>query len=188
LAGVLFCIVFGATGIAFFLPQIIKSFGYSNTVVGFLSAVPYFTGVVTMVLWARRSDAKRERVWHMSAAMLFGTVGFIVLACLLSVHLAAMIGLCAAAMGVYASNVVLWTLPAEYMVGTTAAVAIGVINSVANLSGIVAPPLLGWSRQVTGNFAATGWIFASFLGLGMILTFLFTRTSMYRSARSARKV
>jgi ACS family tartrate transporter-like MFS transporter len=166
LGGVLFCIVFGATGIAFFLPQIIKSFGYSNTIVGFLSAVPYLAGVVAMVLWARHSDATHERVGHLYAATLFGAIGFVAVAFLLPVQ-------CAAAMGVYASNALLWTLPTELMVGTTAAVAVGVINSLANLSGIVAPSLLGWSRQATGGFAVTAWIFAGFLLLGTVLALLF---------------
>ena len=93
LAGVLFCIVFGVTGIAFFLPQIIKSFGYSNTATGFLSAIPYLCGAVTMVLWARRSDAKRERIGHLTAAMLLGALGFIVTTFTLGIHSIALLGL-----------------------------------------------------------------------------------------------
>ena len=185
LAGTLFCIVFGTTGIAFFLPQIIKSFGYSNTVVGFLSALPYLTGVIAMVLWARHSDTHRERVAHLYASTLFGVLGFAALALLLLVHWAAMLGLCVAAMGVYAANAVLWTLPSEMMTGTTAAVAIGVINSLANLSGIVAPSLLGWSREATGSFAATAWIFAAFLLLGTAFAALLRRTSMFAASRRA---
>jgi ACS family tartrate transporter-like MFS transporter len=185
LAGTLFCIVFGTTGIAFFLPQIIKSFGYSNTAVGFLSAVPYLGGVIAMVAWARHSDTRRERVAHLFTATLFGSVGFVALGLLLPVHWAAMIGLCLAAMGVYASNALLWTLPSELMTGTKAAVAIGVINSLANLSGVIAPSLLGWSRQVSGGFAMPAWIFAGFLILGTVLAALFGRTSMFAASRRA---
>lgn len=185
LAGTLFCIVFGTTGIAFFLPQIIKSFGYSNTAVGFLSAVPYLAGVIAMVSWARHSDTHRERVAHLATATLFGALGFIALAFLLHVHWAAMIALCFAAMGVYASNALLWTLPSELMTGTAAAVAIGVINSLANLSGVIAPSLLGWSRQVSGGFALPAWIFAGFLILGTVLTVLFSCTPMFTASRRA---
>jgi len=185
LAGTLFCIVFGTTGIAFFLPQIIKSFGYSNTVVGFLSALPYVTGVITMVLWARHSDTHRERVAHLYAPMLFGVLGFAALALALLVHWAAMLCLCVAAMGVYAANAIFWSLPSEMMTGTTVAVAIAVINSLANLSGIVAPTLLGWSREATGSFAATAWIFAAFLLLGSAFAALLSRTSMFAASRRA---
>jgi MFS transporter, ACS family, tartrate transporter len=180
LAGILFCIVFGVTGIAFFLPQIIKSFGFSNTVVGFLSAIPYLCGAVTMVLWARRSDAKRERIGHLSAAMLLGALGFIVTTFTLSMHNIALLGLVAAAIGVFCANPILWTLPTSLMTGTAAAAAVALINSVANLSGIVAPPLLGWSRDATGGFAAAGMIFAGILLFGVLLVWIFSRSNMAR--------
>jgi ACS family tartrate transporter-like MFS transporter len=179
-AGILFCIVFGVTGIAFFLPQIIKSFGYSNTVVGFLSAVPYLCGAVTMVLWARRSDAKRERIGHLSVAMLVGAVGFLVTTLTLSMHTVALLGLVIAAIGVFCANPILWTLPTSLMTGTAVAAAVALINSVANLSGIVAPPLLGWSRDVTGGFAAAGMIFTGVLLLGVVLVWFFSRSKLAR--------
>jgi len=187
LACLAFCIFFSATGIQFFLPLIIKSFGVSNTVVGFLSAIPYFAGVVAMLLWARHSDVKHERIWHMIIPLLFGAIGFIAVGFYLPVHWAAMIGLTMAAIGGYSANVVFWTIPMEFMVGTTMAVAIGVVNSVGNLAGIAAPTIIGLGRQVTGSFAVPAWIFAGFLLLGMVLTFLFTHTSMFLSKHGQRQ-
>jgi ACS family tartrate transporter-like MFS transporter len=184
LAAVLFCIVFGVTGIAFFLPQIIKTFGYSNTVTGFLSAIPYLCGAVTMVLWARRSDAKRERLGHLTAAMLLAALGFIVTTFTLDIHFLALLALVVAAIGVFCSNPILWTLPTSLMTGTAAAAAVALINSVANLSGIVGPPLLGWSRDATGGFAAAGMIFTAVLLLGVLLVWVFSRSTMARGIQS----
>jgi ACS family tartrate transporter-like MFS transporter len=184
LAGTLFCIVFGTTGIAFFLPQIIKSFGYSDTTVGFLSAVPYLFGAIAMVLWGRRSDAKRERVWHLIASFSLAAVGFLVVALTLDIHLAAMCGLIIAAMGVYASNVVLWSLPTSLLTGATAAAAVAFINSLANLAGIVAPSLLGWSRQSTGSFVAAGFIFFGLMVTGIVLMLLFRGSSLFGSTNA----
>jgi ACS family tartrate transporter-like MFS transporter len=184
LAGILFCIVFGVTGIAFFLPQIIKSFGYSNTATGFLSAIPYLCGAVTMVLWARRSDAKRERIGHLTAAMLLAALGFILTTVTLSFHSVALLGLIVAAIGVFCANPILWTLPTSLMTGTAAAAAVALINSVANLSGIVAPPLLGWSRDATGGFVAAGMIFTTFLLLGVLLVWVFSRSKMARGIQN----
>jgi ACS family tartrate transporter-like MFS transporter len=184
LAAILFCIVFGVTGIAFFLPQIIKTFGYSNTVTGFLAAIPYLCGAVTMVLWARRSDAKRERLGHLTAAMLLGALGFIVTTFTLDIHILALLALVVAAIGVFCSNPILWTLPTSLMTGTAAAAAVALINSVANLSGIVGPPLLGWSRDATGGFAAAGMIFTAVLLLGVLLVWVFSRSTMARGIQS----
>lgn len=185
LACALFCIVFGTTGIAFFLPQIIKSFGYTDTVVGYLSAVPYLFGAVAMVYWGRHSDAKGERVWHLIGSFALAAVGFLVLAQMLDVHVAAMCALIIAAMGVYASNVVLWSLPTSLLTGTAAAAAAAFINSLANLSGVIAPSLLGWSRQSTGSFAATGYIFCGFMVCGIVLMLMFRTTTLYRASRNA---
>ncbi|WP_050463892.1 MFS transporter [Herbaspirillum autotrophicum] len=185
LGGTLFCIVFGTTGIAFFLPQIIKSFGYSDTVVGYLSAVPYLFGAIAMVLWGRHSDAKRERIWHLIGSFALAAVGFVVLSNTLDVHMAAMLGLIIAAMGVYASNVVLWSLPTSLLTGATAAAAVAFINSLANLSGVVAPSLLGWSRQTTGSFAATGYIFFGFMVLGIVCMLLFRRTALFQASTTS---
>jgi ACS family tartrate transporter-like MFS transporter len=180
LAVILFCIVFGVTGIAFFLPQIIKSFGFSNTIVGFLSAIPYLCGAAAMVLWARHSDAKRERIGHLSGAILLGAAGFVITSLTLDMHTVALAGLVIAAVGVFSANPILWTLPTSVLTGTTAAAAVALINSIANLSGIIAPPLLGWSRDVTGGFAAAGFIFTGVLLLGALTVWLFSRSKLAR--------
>src|ERR1700753_1643842 len=51
-------------GMQFWLPTIIKAFGFSNAQTGFVIAVPYLIGTIAMMLWARHSDASRERVMH----------------------------------------------------------------------------------------------------------------------------
>lgn len=187
LAGTLFCIVFGTTGIAFFLPQIIKSFGFSNTTVGFLGVLPYLGGVIAMYLWARHSDITGEKIRHLGAALVLAAVGFVFTTLMLGNHAAALVGLIVAAAGVYAANTMLWTLPTSLLTGTAAAAAVALINSLANLSGILAPPLLGWSRDVTGGFAAAGAIFAAFVIIGALLTWAFARSELAQGARRTIK-
>ena len=62
-------------GMQFWLPQIVKAFGFSNAQTGFVTAVPYLFGTVAMILWARHSDATRERVMHVGAPLLLTAVG-----------------------------------------------------------------------------------------------------------------
>ncbi|MGY4502647.1 ACS family tartrate transporter-like MFS transporter [Bradyrhizobium sp. GM24.11] len=54
-------------GMQFWLPQIVKAFGLTNAQTGFVTAIPYLFGTVAMILWARHSDATRERVMHVGA-------------------------------------------------------------------------------------------------------------------------
>ena len=63
-------VYFGAVatnyGLSFFLPQIVKAFGVSNLQAGFITALPYLVGVVSIVWWGRRSDRTLERRYHMA--------------------------------------------------------------------------------------------------------------------------
>src|SRR6195256_4074669 len=59
-----FCFVAALYGMQFWLPQIVKAFGLSNAQTGFVTAIPYLFGTIAMILWARHSDATRERVMH----------------------------------------------------------------------------------------------------------------------------
>src|SRR3984893_7104323 len=62
-------------GMQFWLPQIVKAFGFSNAQTGFVTAVPYLFGTVAMILWARHSDATRERVWHVALGLFVTAFG-----------------------------------------------------------------------------------------------------------------
>src|SRR6185295_8375478 len=57
-------------GMQFWLPQIVKAFGFSNLQTGFVTAIPYLFGTIAMILWARHSDATRERVAHVGGPLL----------------------------------------------------------------------------------------------------------------------
>ena len=57
-------------GMQFWLPQIVKAFGLTNAQTGFVTAIPYLFGTIAMILWARHSDATRERVAHVGGPLL----------------------------------------------------------------------------------------------------------------------
>ena len=144
-------LVIGTLGIAFFLPQIIRTFGLSNLAVGFVVAIPYGLAAVACIVWPRRSDRKRERRWHLALACFAATGGFAV-AALIGTHWLAIIPLSVALMGVYAALPVFWCIPSNYLVGLAAATGIALINSIGNLGGFIGPYLVGWLRDLTGSF------------------------------------
>src|SRR3954471_7483096 len=45
-------------GLAFFLPQILKGLGLSNTAAGLLTAVPYIVGTIGILAWAMSRIAR----------------------------------------------------------------------------------------------------------------------------------
>jgi ACS family tartrate transporter-like MFS transporter len=158
-------------GMQFWLPQIVKAFGFSNAQTGFVIAVPYLFGAVAMVLWARHSDKTRERVWHVALGLFVTALGLGVSGYMDNPYVT-MVALVVAAIGIFCTFGVFWTLPTAWLSGTAAAGAIALINSIGNLAGFGGPYLIGWVKEATGS-TSTGLLVLAVLPLiGGLLVFL----------------
>jgi cyanate permease len=149
-----FGIVMGSYGLTFWLPTLLQSAGVKGTLhVGLLTAVPYLAAVVAMVLFARSSDRRRERRWHLAATLFVAAAGLIMSA-LAGTHTGiAILTLTIAATGLMSSSPIFWGLPTAFLTGSAAAAGIGAINSVGNLAGFVSPYMVGWLKDATHNTA-----------------------------------
>ncbi|MBC7586015.1 MAG: MFS transporter [Tardiphaga sp.] len=145
-----FCFVAALYGMQFWLPQIVKAFGFSNVQTGFVTAIPYAFGSVAMILWARHSDRTRERVWHVGLPMILISVS-LGAAGLLTDPTWTMVALSVAAIGVFCTFALFWTLPTSWLTGAAAAGGIAMINSIGNLAGFGGPYLIGWIKEATGS-------------------------------------
>ncbi|MBS0968592.1 MFS transporter [Chimaeribacter arupi] len=132
-------------------PQIIHSFGASSLEIGFLNAFPAVMGVIGMILWARHSDRKNERSWHVIGACLLAAAGLIY-AGNVSTLLAVIFALTLVTVGISASKPPLWSMPTLFLSGPAAAAGIATINSIGNLGGFVGPMMIGVIRQQTGSY------------------------------------
>ena len=161
-------IYFGAVatnyGLSFFLPQIVKAFGFNTLLTGLISATPYVVGVIGMVWWARRSDRLVERRFH-TAFPLFVAAAGIAVSTALDDPVLKMISLCIAGFGIFACLPVFWTLPTAFLSGAAAAAGIAVINSIGNLAGFAGPFAMGWIKDQTGSYTGGLLLLA---GLGII--------------------
>ena len=137
-------------GMQFWLPQIVKAFGLTNAQTGFVTAIPYLFGTIAMILWARHSDATRERVAHVGAPLLLTAVA-LALSSYIKDPTITMVVLTFAAIGIFCCFAVFWTLPTAWLSGTAAAGAIALINSIGNLAGFGGPYLVGWVKEATGS-------------------------------------
>jgi ACS family tartrate transporter-like MFS transporter len=146
-----------SVGLAVFVAQIIKQLGLSNMETGFMTVIPYAAGTVGMIVWGHYSDKHHERRWNLTASCL--TMG---LGCALAGFCGAsywsILGLSLATVGLYASNAHLFPLPAVFLSGPALASGIAWVNSVGILGGSFSPPIVGYLRDLTGNF--TGGLYA----------------------------
>ncbi|HEY8949643.1 MAG TPA: MFS transporter [Rhizomicrobium sp.] len=160
-----FGIIVALYGIGLWLPQIVKALGFDDLETGFVVAVPYLATMVAMIVWARLSDARGERVRHIVQPALLAAASLIA-AALLGASLWSVIALTLATVGIYAALVVLWTLPQSFFGGTAAAGAIALVNSIANLGGFLGPTIVGYLKAATGTYAVAMGVFAA----GLIMT------------------
>jgi ACS family tartrate transporter-like MFS transporter len=161
-------VYFGAVatnyGLSFFLPQIVKAFGFNAFLTTVVSAAPYAVGLIAMVWWGRRSDRLVERRFH-AAFPLFVAAAGIAVSTALDDPLLKMISLSVAGFGIFACLPVFWTLPTAFLSGAAAAAGIAVINSIGNLAGFAGPFAMGWIKDHTGSYAGGLLLLA---GLGII--------------------
>ncbi len=148
-------VYFGAVacnyGIGFWLPTIIKGFGVSIALTGWINAIPYVVGFFGMIWWGRRSDRTAERTMHLAIALSLAAIG-IGGSAFLSDPVLKMIALTIGAFGVFGSLPIFWTLPTAFLAGAAVAPGIAAINSIGNLSGYFGPFAIGWIKDATGSF------------------------------------
>ena len=138
-------------GITFFLPQIIKGFGLSNLITGFVSAVPYTIGAFGLLAWGFSSDRRKERHGHLMVAMIVAAVG-LAGAGIFGISWWALAAMALTTVGLYGSRPAFWPMPSIFLTGTAAAAGIALINSIGALGGYIGPFVVGWIKDSTSSF------------------------------------
>jgi MFS transporter, ACS family, tartrate transporter len=144
--------LYGNYAISFFLPLIIKGIGLSNLAVGYVSALPNLCAVFGMILLSRHSDRTGERFWHVICPVTIGGLGVLVAAFSLGNVYVAMAAFCVAVCGLSSTLPLFWNLPTAYFGAATAAAGIGAINTIGNMSGYLAPQMMGLLHDRTGGY------------------------------------
>lgn len=143
----------GLYAVGLWSPLIIKQFGFSPLVVGWINAVPSIVAALGMIAWARNSDRTLERSWHVAIPCLLACAG-LVWAGLAQAAIPAILALTLVYFGSNASKGPLWAVPSLFLSGAGAAAGIAWINSLGNIGGFVGPILIGWGKTRWGNYAA----------------------------------
>ncbi len=181
LALVYFGAVAGNYGIGFFLPQIVKAFGLTNVETGFVTAIPYIVGSISIVYWGRHSDRTGERRLHAAFALFVAAAG-IAASTFLPDPTLKMIALSVAAAGVFGALPVFWTLPTAFLSGASAAGGIAIVNAIGNLSGFAGPYLMGYLKDQTGSYTAGLLCLAAFNVIAMLIVLSLSHNSALEQA------
>jgi D-galactonate transporter len=173
-------------GVGFWLPQIIKAFGLSNAMTGWVTAIPYAIGAVFMVWYGYHSDATGERKAHTAIALLIAAAG-IAGSTLTGNPTLTIIAFTIGACGVFGSLPVFWTLPTAVLSGTAAAAGIAVINSIGNLAGFAGPYAMGWIKDATGSFTGGLLLIAALAVAAMVIVLVLSHDPALEKTPAALK-
>lgn len=171
LAGLYIGMPLGAYGLSYWLPTIVKSFGVSNTVNGFINIIPWI--LVAVALWFVPRHAARHgtSAWHIAGPVLLGAVA-LTLSVIVPGPALKFAMLCIAAPAIFAAQPVFWSLPPSFLSGPRAAAGIAAINAIGNLGGFIAQNMVPLVRDATGSDLAPMLALAAVLLLTSVLVFL----------------
>lgn len=156
-----FCLQIAVYGTTFYLPQQVSGLIGQDVgwQVGLVSAIPWAVGLFACYYAGKHADTiKRRREW---GAWFFVITG---VAILVSAWAGAngqgLIGLLAITIAVsafLAAGPITWSFPTSFLTGAAAAAGIGLINSLGNLGGFVAPIMrTGFNEAVPTESGAWG--------------------------------
>jgi len=167
-----FTVAIGANAFGAYAPTLIKDqFTDQNPfMIGLIAALPHVCAVVGMTLFSYSSDRTGDRATHVAFAALLAAIGWLLVVVAGPAKGAdtwpwlAVGGLCLAQMGMMSMLPTFWSLPTSFLTGVAAAGGIALINSVANIGGIIGPSILGTYGP---------WSMTAVLGIGAILALFF---------------
>jgi sugar phosphate permease len=168
LASIQFSYTIGSYGVAIFLPLILKTHGFGNLSVGWLTALTNVAACIGMLVWASFIDRSGKSIFHLAITCLISGLGLI-LAISTGSFIPAYIGLTVAVIGTNTARAVLWTIPTRFLTGLAAAGGLAMINSVGVFGGFVGPSIMGFMKDATGSYNGGLLAMSGFLFLAMVL-------------------
>lgn len=183
IASLAFAAYCGSYGFNFWLPTMIKEMGVADiSHIAFYAVIPFSLAAVGMITVGRSSDKRRERRWHYTLSMLFGAAMMCLAAFWTGDMISRLVILGLAGFGFSGGVVVAWSLPAAYLEGKTAPAGIAMVSTLATMSGLFAPWVIGLMREMTGTNEAALLIIAGIMTLAaLIMAFLIPAKAVYVS-------
>lgn len=160
------------------LPLIIKStWSIPHFQIGLMVSLPFITGSLLSVLYGMHSDYTNDRKWHLAFASAMSSVCLAITIFLHPWPLLYFSFLSLSLIFLCCALAIFWTKPASFLTGTAAAVSFALISSFANLSGFIAPVLMGHLKDLTQSFNSGLWLLSGCL---LLASFVIACTREYK--------
>ena len=139
-------------GLTFWVPLVVQQAGFSNTATGFVTSLIFVAAVPAMILWARASDRKGERIRHGALAALCVSASYAV-AAVAPNNAVLLLALAFAAVGSGSILAPYYGIPSLFLTGPAMAGGFALMNAIGNLlGGFAGQYAIGLLRQQTGTY------------------------------------
>jgi ACS family tartrate transporter-like MFS transporter len=119
----------------------------------FIGSIPIAASNLSNNLETLQSDRALERRYHAAVPQIVAAIALLLLGTIIKPSPVFLVVLwCFVAMGIWSYFAPFWSLPNEFLTGSSAAVGIALINSIANIGGFVGPYTIGAISKTTGSF------------------------------------
>lgn len=180
------CLLSGAYGIMFWLPQMIKQMsGLTPLQIGWINALPWLGAMLGTYFNSRHSDRSGERLWHV-AIPASGAAIAIYLAWLSGPGIGGLLALTLAGLGLGSAQGAFWAIPSKLLNARTFAVAAVAINICGSSGGVFMPHLIGYVLERTGTPAAPTLLVAGILLLASALVLIMRAAYFAGPSREAQ--
>jgi MFS family permease len=164
-----FCLLSGAYGIMFWLPQMVKQMtALTPFEIGFVNALPWVGAALGTYFNSAHSDRTGERFWHIGLPA--GLTALLILAG--GAAGAGPLGLALlflAGLGLGSAQGAFWALPTSMFTPATFAVGAVAINIAGSSGGLIVPHVIGLVRESSGGFAGPTLLIAGILVIAALL-------------------
>lgn len=177
--------VTGMYGFTFFLPSITDRMKDAPSLIRTLIAtLPYVFGLVAILANGAHSDKTLERRWHTAIPLLLAAISMGLTAMFASQTYIAATFMCLLGLTLYAYIPVFWTHPTARLTASSAAFAVGLINSVGNLGGFFGPKVVGALKDQSGNYVSGLWFLSACILLAGLLSLGLTNRKKIEAVHS----
>jgi ACS family tartrate transporter-like MFS transporter len=180
-----FCLLSGAYGIMFWLPQMVKQMSDLTAFqIGLVNALPWIGVALGIYFNSAHSDRTGERFWHIGLPAALTALAILAA----STFGAGPLGLATlflAGLFLGAAQGAFWALPTSLFTPQTFAVGAVAINIAGSSGGLVMPHVIGIVRESTGGFGGPTLLIAGILVVAALLVAVI-RLWLFDEGRLAR--
>jgi len=174
LALVLGFISFGAYGLSYWMPTIVKGFGVSDMTNGLINMIPWLAAIILLWWMTRNPERTQDPVKNIALPMFIAAIFLTGSALTIETPWLSFFCISIVIMAIFSIQPCFWTLT-RFLSGSAAAAGLATINSLANLGGFFSQNTVPAVREFTGSASAPMYYLGACMAIGGIVTLLTIR-------------